>query len=268
MLHWANKDQYYIKSGEWHKDYRFKAGKNKTIHFKLVEATQETNNNKEKNDAKRRYILDHETPVEVTNSELTLRFQFRVPTEEEKQALEESEPTRLFGGKYDKKSGRTKGDEREQFCADAEKRALENIPDDWLAVVSALSDTEPKPLRTILRKHLNDFTARNTFDYFIHTDLGGFLRRELDFYIKNEVVRLDDLETLPPDHLRQVQGKVKAIRAVASRLIEFLAALENFQKKMWLKKKLVLETNWLITIDRIPAKLRKVVADNEIQWEE
>src|SRR5690606_35334633 len=58
VLHWANKDQYYIKSGEWHKDYRFKVADTEarrhggaqrwhrrlaceTVHFKLVEATQE-----------------------------------------------------------------------------------------------------------------------------------------------------------------------------------------------------------------------------------
>ena len=45
-----------------------------------------------------------------------------------------------------------------------------------------------------LEAHLNRYTARNTFDYFIHKDLGTFLRRELDFYIKNEVMYLDDVE--------------------------------------------------------------------------
>lgn len=48
--------------------------------------------------------------------------------------------------------------------------------------------------KTILDKHLFDYTRRNTFDYFIHKDLDGFLRRELDFYVKNEVMRLDDIE--------------------------------------------------------------------------
>ena len=264
-LHWANKDQYYIKSGEWHKDYRFKVS-GKTVRFKLVEATQETNNNKEPDDAKRRYILDSEKPVEETDGELTLRFQFRHPTEAEKQAAVET--TRIFGGKYSAASGRTKGDEREQFCADAEQRALAATPEACKPLVSVLSATETKPGRTILGKHLDHFTARNTFDYFIHKDLGGFLKRELDFYIKNEVVRLDDLETLPPDHLAKVQGKVKALRAVALPVINFLAAVENFQKKMWLKKKLVLETNWLVTIDRIPAILRDVVAANPKQWTE
>ena len=48
--------------------------------------------------------------------------------------------------------------------------------------------------RTRLEVHLDRYTAKNTFDYFIHKDLGGFLRRELDFYIKNEVMHLDDIE--------------------------------------------------------------------------
>lgn len=264
-LYWANKDQYYIKSGEWHKDYRFKVG-GKTVHFKLVEATQETNNNKEPDDAKRRYILDADKPIEATDTELILRFQFRLPTEAEKQA--DAESTRIFGGNYDKSSGRTKGDEREQFCADAEQRALAAMPGSWKQIVSAIAATESKPARTILGKYLDHFTARNTFDYFIHKDLGVFLKRELDFYIKNEVVRLDDLDSLPTDHLARVQGRVKAIRTVGCRIIDFLASVEDFQKKMWLKKKLVLDTNWLVTIDRIRATLRDIVAANETQWKE
>jgi adenine-specific DNA-methyltransferase len=264
-LYWANKDQYYIKSGEWHKDYRFKVG-GKTVRFMLVEATQETNNTKEPDDAKRRYILDAEKPVEATDAELILRFQFRPPTEAEKLAAVEA--TRIFGGKYGAASGRTKGDEREQFCADAEQRALAAMPEAWKPTVTGLAATDTKPARTILGKYLDHFTAKNTFDYFIHKDLGVFLKRELDFYIKNEVVRLDDLEALPGDHLARVQGKVKAIRAVAGRIIDFLASIENFQKKMWLKKKLVLNTNWLVTIDRIPAHLRDAVAANAEQWKE
>ena len=52
---------------------------------------------------------------------------------------------------------------------------------------------------TRLEAHLRRYAARNTFDYFIHKDLGGFLRRELDFYIKNEVMHLDieDLSVEP-----------------------------------------------------------------------
>ncbi|MEZ4740235.1 MAG: hypothetical protein R2818_12985 [Flavobacteriales bacterium] len=48
--------------------------------------------------------------------------------------------------------------------------------------------------RTLLGKYIEKYSATNSKDYFIHKDLGGFLRRELDFYLKNEVMRLDDLD--------------------------------------------------------------------------
>ncbi len=268
VLHWANKDQYYIKSGEWHKDYRFKVG-GKTARVRLLQATQEAGNNKEADDAKRRFILCANNPVDAANtSELVLHFEFRAPTDEEKKAVAESEATRIFGGDYDKTSSRKKGDEREQFAAYAEQVALGAMPDEWKTLLSKPAPTPAKPNRTILGKHLDDFTARNTFDYFIHKDLGGFLKRELDFYIKNEVVRLDDLEALDEGHLLRVQGRIKAIRRVAGRIIGFLAAIEDFQKKLWLKKKFVLNTNWLVTIDRVPDRLRDIVAENQEQWAE
>src|ERR1035438_8075915 len=58
----------------------------------------------------------------------------------------------------------------------------------WLSALAAKAPTEKNPNRTLLEKHLGDYTARNSFDYFIHKDIGGFLRRELDFYIKNEIM--------------------------------------------------------------------------------
>ena len=50
-------------------------------------------------------------------------------------------------------------------------------------------------------------------DYFIHKDLGGFLRRELDFYIKNEVMRLDDIESADAPRVETYLAKVKVLRA-------------------------------------------------------
>ena len=58
-----------------------------------------------------------------------------------------------------------------------------------------------------LEAHLRRYTARNTFDYFIHKDLGTFLRRELDFYIKNEVMHLDDVENESAPRVEQYLSK-------------------------------------------------------------
>ncbi len=96
-LHWANKDQYYIKSGEWHKDYRFRAD-GKTVHFRLVEATAEAGNNKEPDESKRRYILALENPVvwDEKSETLTLRFEFRTPLESDERRIDASEATRIL----------------------------------------------------------------------------------------------------------------------------------------------------------------------------
>ncbi|XZH90474.1 site-specific DNA-methyltransferase [Clostridium perfringens] len=54
-------------------------------------------------------------------------------------------------------------------------------------------------------------------------------------------------------------------------MIEFLEQIENFQKKLWLKKKFVVDTNYCITLDRIPKNFYKEIIDNQEQvkaWKE
>jgi adenine-specific DNA-methyltransferase len=125
----------------------------------------------------------------------------------------------------------------------------------WLAWRAALANALPSDKnknRTVFEKHLTDYTAKNTFDYFIHKDLGAFLKRELDFFIKNEVMHLDDIEEDSAPRVESYLARIKAMRRISHKLIAFLAQLENFQQKLWLKKKFVLETQWLITLDKVP----------------
>jgi adenine-specific DNA-methyltransferase len=149
------------------------------------------------------------------------------------------------------------------------------LREDWLFLLKKLPTEkhpnrtpEKRPNRTLLEKHLTDYTARNTFDYFIHKDLGGFLRQELDFYIKNEVMHLDDIKNETAPRVEQYLSKIKAIRRIAHKIIDFLAQLENFQKKLWLKKKFVVETQYCVTLDRVPEELYPEIAANEEQRKE
>src|SRR5699024_6942765 len=112
---------------------------------------------------------------------------------------------------------------------------------------------------------LTDYTARNTFDYFIHKDLGGFLRRELDFFIKNEIMHLDDLDTENEKRFEQYLSKVKVIKNIGHKIIAFVEQIENFQKKLWLKKKFVVESEYCITLDKIPAEFYDEIAQNQAQ---
>ena len=239
-LHWANHDQYYIKTSEYLKNYAFKLGSDKLVKFQLKEASTEQNNNKTQNDQERRFAIFEEQPVEVDGSTLLINFTY----EPHKKSVKQDELT---------------------------KKAVEaikaNVPVDF-ADVFALAPTESNKQRTLIDKHLYSFVARHTFDYFIHKDLGGFLRRELDFYIKNEVLYIDDINTENEIAFNSQISKIKALKQVANKIILFLEQLENFQKKLWLKKKFVIASNYCITLDRIPTDYYLEIIENKAQLEE
>lgn len=239
-LHWANHDQYYIKTSEYLKNYTFKLGSDKLVRFQLKEASTEQNNNKTQNDQERRFAIFEELPVEVNGNTLLINFTY----EPHKKTVKQEDLT---------------------------KKAVEaikaNVPVDFTDVFT-LAPTESNKLRTLLDKHLYSFVARHTFDYFIHKDLGGFLRRELDFYIKNEVLYIDDINTENEIAFNSQISKIKALKQVANKIILFLEQLENFQKKLWLKKKFVIASNYCITLDRIPTDYYPEILENKNQLDE
>jgi len=246
-LYWANHDQYYIKTAEYFRDYAFKVADDHRVHFKIVEADTEKDNIKSTNGKDRRFTIISENAVTEENGELIIRFEYQPDEQKRKQ---------------------------EQLNTETVRRVTEFLKteglEDWeqrLAAKWKMTDGTAAD-KTFLEKHLSDYTRRNTFDYFIHKDLGGFLRRELDFYIKNEVMHLDDVESESALRVEQYLSKIKVIRRIAHKLIDFMAQIEDFQKKLWLKKKLVVETNYCITLDRIPEELYPEIASNEAQRKE
>ncbi len=239
-LHWANADQYYIKTSEYFKNYRFKLSNGKMIAFELVEASTEQNNNKAQNEKERRFTISGEKNCEVADGEFKIYFTYEPADKKVKQS---------------------------DLNAQAFDIVKTQIPVDFEELLS-LRPTEKDKQRTLLQKHLLDYTARNTFDYFIHKDLDGFLTRELDFYIKNEVLFIDDLNTRDEQEFLKQLSKIKVIKKVGEKIITFLAQIENFQKKLWLKKKMVVECNYCITLDRVPKELYSEICNNQAQIEE
>src|SRR5690606_13964243 len=63
-------------------------------------------------------------------------------------------------------------------------------------------------------------------------------------------------------------SKLDVIRDLGGKIIAFLAQLEDFQKKLWLKKKFVTETNYCITLDRVPQELYHAICANPAQHDE
>lgn len=242
-LYWANHDQYYIKSTENFRDYTFRVPDGRTVQFRIVEAEVDRDNNKPAEDRVRRFVLAGDDPVAVEDNQLVIRFHY-APIEN----------TRIQQTSLNPQI--------------AEAILSSPVASQWSAALNTPQPTSSNGDRSLLEKHLVQYTARNTFDYFIHKDLGGFLRRELDFFIKNEIMRLDDIEDETAPRVEQFLGKIRALRRVAGKIIAFLAQLEDFQKKLWLKKKFVLETNWCVTLDRVPEELYPEILANEAQVEE
>lgn len=266
-LYWANHDQYYIKTAEYLRDYAFRlrpedANNPMRVHFRLVDAKEgEHGNVKESN--KRVFVLAAEDFIALEDGpegkELVIRFEYR--------------PATLTDWPEAEREGKKTPPKQKELLELAEQRIL-SVDDPTLSEwIQALKQPHIKASGeqanySRLMAHLKRYAARNTFDYFIHKDLGGFLRRELDFYIKNEVMRLDDIESETAPRVEQYLSKIKVIRKIAHKIIDFLAQLEDFQKKLWKKKKFVTETFYCITVGSIPEDFYPEIAENEAQWEE
>lgn len=275
-LHWANKDQYYVKTNEYLRDYTFRltdvSGNEATsmrVHFRLADAAEGEHGNVKPTEGKKRafvlappgasghdFIAEHGDEHGRT---LIICFEYRPPT--------------LADWPDHVRAGKKKPPSQEMLnkvaCEDVSTALDPRFPD-WITALNAPHVMANGELAEYSRlaAHIKRYTARNTFDYFIHKDLGAFLHQELDFYIKNEVMHLDDVEAESRPQVEQYLSKIKIIRKIARKIIDFLAQLEEFQKRMWLKRKFVTETHYCITLGLIPEAFFPEIAANEGQRDE
>ena len=254
-LHWANYDQFYIKTSEAFKNYRFKLSNGKEVEFTLKNAAQLKNNEKEQKDWARKFKLWN--GVSEPDEEPVPDF---VPVQ-----IEEDGVLHIY---FTYELMPKKGNEQKALNNTTFETIASIINEQYINDYAGLllkpvgGDTEE------LRRHINRYTAKNSSDYFIHKNLGDFLRRELDFFLKNEVMNVSDLDY---NNLRRTLGEAKTIKAVGEEIIQMLAGLEDFQKKLWLKKKFVVQSDYCITLDCLIEKCPELLAEicaNDRQREE
>lgn len=250
LLHWANHDQYYVKTGEYFNDYRFTVDpaigfSGATVHFRLHQVSVEQNNIKGE---KRFFVLANDTPVQwdAAGCVLAIGYQYR--------PLAADEQLRV-GNR----------DQQAKLNSEAEAAILKAVPDPLLREQLGKLRGEPGKERSLLAQHLARYTARNTRDYFIHRNLGGFLRRELDFFLKNEVLRLEELDWSQPALVQATAARIQTLQLIAGRIIDFLAQIEDFQKRLWEKRKFVVQSDYCVTLDRVPAALYGEIVRNDRQ---
>ena len=248
-LHWANSDQYYIKTGEHFRDYSF-AVRDITVHFKLQVADIEQDNVK---GDKRFFLPCAEAPAwDAETKRLDIPFEYRPLTEQE---------GITYGKKNQQETIITKA------VAEIPKQ-LDKAPDALAALTGEKRRNDDGQAVSFLEHHLRQYTRRNTSDFFIHKDLKGFLVRELDFYLKNEVLNLGDMEVAGEDRSEGWFQMMRTIRSVGGQIIDFLDQIEGFQKMLWEKRKFVTETHYCIAVGRIDEGFYEDIAGCEAQWDE
>lgn len=268
-LYWVNAEQYYTKTGFLFRDYTFSIhspslkgwqakpdGVVKVI-FRIVSAREELASNKATKE--RFFILDDETPIEIVPSplagevkgegEIIIRFQYRELTEDEVKDYE------VGGGSNVAR--------QEKINQRSYEKALKMIND---AILKEALSREYKSEKPLFFYHISRFTAKNTRDYFIHKNLKKFLSEQLDYFIKAEVLDIDTLggEKFLDKHIT----RARVVREIGEDLIDFLSQIEDFQKRLWEKKKFVLKTEYVITIDRVPEEFHQEIWNNEEQKKE
>ncbi len=252
-LHWANRDQYYVKSGEHFSTYRFKS-QGITVTFDLRDVDIEKDNVK---GTKRFFVpLSAETTYKSETDEIRIPFEYRPLTDAEKK--------RYSGQK-----------QQDKILEAVEPEIMKCLTGHYNALSALEHQTEGE---TTLKKHLRTYTRRNTADFFIHKGLNQFLARELDVYIKNEVLLLSEFIL----NISKVGGGVnpcltninnwletaKLVHHIATQIIDFLSHIEEFQKTLWLKKKFVLSTDYCLTLDQVPEEFYSEIVQNTAQLEE
>ena len=248
-LHWANSDQYYIKTGKYFRDYDWKAPNGVVVHFRLKTADVEQNNVKGED----RFFLPQvkEIKWDADTRVITIPFEYRPLTETEVKNYGKQKQDKIIA---------------EALCAIPKR--LNKISDASAALKGEhRRNSKGKPV-SHLEHHLRKYTWRNTSDFFIHKNLAEFLSRELDFYLKSEVLNLDEVIAAGEDVAEGWFQQLQLIKFVGDQVIEFLAQMENFQKMLWEKRKFVTETHYCITLDNIDTSFYADIVANDAQWDE
>ncbi|HOM27519.1 MAG TPA: site-specific DNA-methyltransferase [bacterium] len=245
-LYWANSEQYYTKTGFLFRDYTFKAGDYRVL-FRTETAEEELSTNKQKEKQKRFILSNKKLEIDENKKEVVVYFKYKFLSEEEVKKLNNKvKDEKDNNNEEDKKDQLPKQEKINQVIFEEIKEILQAQKQFYL-----LKDLieETKNEKPVLLYHINRFTAKNTRDFFIHKNLKRFLEEQLDYFIKAEVL---DIKTLEEEKfLDKHITRAKVVREIGEKIIDFLSQIEDFQKKLWEKKKFVIRTDYVITLDRI-----------------
>jgi len=133
---------------------------------------------------------------------------------------------------------------------------------------------ENKDLKGIwkLLRSIALFMEGSESDYFIHKNLKRFLTKELDKYIKNRIFSDTDDLLNNPNTWEKLITLARILKENAQKLIDVLAQIEDFQKKLWEMRKLVKKAEYVIASNLVEdEEILRLALENESQrrdWQE
>lgn len=104
-----------------------------------------------------------------------------------------------------------------------------------------------------LERAFRVFEKQSEVDYFINKNAGDFLKEQFKLWLYQYTFDGDNVWT--KERIEQLQS----LKDVAHKIIDFIAQFEDELVKIWNKPKFVLDSNYVITLDRIVGKNKELV---------
>ena len=135
-------------------------------------------------------------------------------------------------------------------------KSSEIIEIDENALFEIISNAKINLTLEEIAHHLKKFKNLRKTDFFIHKRLEAFLKEELDYYLKTNILR--DITTLSSVDIKTTQ----VVKKTGEFIIKFIASLEELQKMLWEKKKFAYDVNYIITVDKLSKELLEEIIDH------
>ena len=232
-FHWATKGSHYVKSGERFAAYAYRQPDGTRVRLVVQAANVERDNAK---GAQRHYLpVALQAPGGAHPDEWRLTFEHRALADDEAKAV---------GGLRKPRSGAAGAEDppdgdADDAAATEGASVQERIVNAWFVKTKLPSTLDS----ALLQRHALRYAKGQSTDFFVHPQLGPFLRDELDHYLQTEFVHLWDL---PDTALARERGKLAVARDIGRTLITVLAALEDLQAALFEKRKFVMQAHYLV----------------------
>lgn len=113
--------------------------------------------------------------------------------------------------------------------------------------------TDAVPTEETLQKAFRIFERQSEVDYFLCKDAKSFLREQFDLWMWQYLLGKPGEE--PQTQWTKTRlAQLQALKRIAYRVIDYIAAFEDELVKIWNKPKFVLNSHYVITLDRIAAQ--------------